>query len=71
MTHKQTIDILVILNAIAFGLNLFFLIIKIKHHAQSSQKKNKDKKQNHSKQRRYPSLNSEPESFKNKLKTNE
>lgn len=57
-----TIPILIVLNAIAFLLNAFLLITKIKDHGTQ---KNKKKKHVHNQQGRNPSLNSNPESFKN------
>lgn len=56
MSNDKTIDILIILNAIAFGLNLFFFIIKIKNYVQAQKHKNKKKKHLHDQSWRNPSL---------------
>lgn len=65
MIKDPTLPILIILNAIAFMMNAFFLIIKTKDHVQKKKHTNQKKKRVHNQPWRNPSLNSNPEAFKN------
>lgn len=68
MSTQDDIDLLIVLNAIVIGLQIFFFTIKIKHHNETLQaqkrRKNKTPQQSLHSKGRNPSLNSNPELFK-------